>query len=97
MNSFTRGDVTLRPKIKLALCGLDIPTITGVRIKINVTPERLLLSAIAPKTRMIVLFRRCVGFGVRIAVWFRRSLIKQKASGNKTLSINFLAKTVRGD
>jgi hypothetical protein len=46
---------------------------------------------------MTALSRRFAGFGVRIAVWFRCSLNKLMASGNKTLSINFLAKTVRGD
>jgi len=39
--------------------------------------------ATTPKIRMIALFRRCVGFGVRIAVWFRCSLSKQMVSGNR--------------
>jgi hypothetical protein len=33
-----------------------------------------------PKKPMIVLFRRCVGFGVRLAVWFRYSLNKQNGN-----------------
>ena len=35
------------------------------------------------KGTMIFLSRRCVGFGVRIAVWFRCSLNKAAENGNR--------------
>ena len=37
-----------------------------------------------PKIPMNVLFRRCVGFGVRIAVWFRCSLSKVAENGSNS-------------
>ena len=40
--------------------------------------------AITPKIPMKVLFRKLAGFGVRIAAWFRCSLNKQTANGNRT-------------
>jgi hypothetical protein len=39
--------------------------------------------ATTPKILTIVLSQRCAGFGARIAVWFRCSLNKQTANGNR--------------